>query len=149
MSSQRNPFESLEEMFDRMSRQFQTAARSWDTGEAFDFTFGESMALDLIDETDSYIVHVDVPGYTRDEIDVRVTDHTLKIEAEHEVESETEEANYLRREREHRRMRRSLRLPDTVDADGVSASMSDGVLTITIPKTEPTPEGEHVEIEVE
>ncbi|MFC7134750.1 MULTISPECIES: Hsp20/alpha crystallin family protein [Salinibaculum] len=150
MSSRSNPFDALEEMFDRMSREFENAARSWESGETFDISMaGESMALDLIDGDDAYTVEVDVPGFSRDEIDVRVTDDTLTIEAEHEHEAETESERYLRRERQHRSMRRSILLPDPVDADAVAATMSDGVLTVTIPKEEVTEEGNHVDIEVE
>lgn len=149
MTSRSNPFDALEEMFDRMSREFENAARSWDAGETFDISMaGEPMALDLIDGKDAYTVEVDVPGFSRDEIEVRVTDDTLTIEADHEHEAETESERYLRRERQHRSMRRSILLPDPVDADAVSATMSDGVLTVTIPK-EVMEEGNHVDIDVE
>ena len=150
MTSRSNPFDALEEMFDRMSREFESAARSWESGETFDISMaGDTMALDLIDGDDAYTVEVDVPGFSRDEIDVRVTDDTLTIEADHEHEAGTESEQYLRREREHRSMRRSIRLPDPVDADAVSATMRDGVLTVTIPKEEDMEGANHVDIEVE
>lgn len=153
MTAARNPFEMFEEMFDRMSQQFQTASRSWESGESFDTwrpRLGfESMSLDLIDHDGEFVVTVDVPGFERDEIDVRVTDHTLYIEAEREESVEETGERYLRQEREHRSTSRSIRLPESVEADDITATMKNGVLTLTIPKAEPREEGREIEITVE
>jgi HSP20 family protein len=147
MSSRSNPFEELERLFDRMSRQFDDASRRWGSDEPavwwesedpFDQWESEfeSMAIDLAEHDDEFVASVDLPGFERDEVEVRVTDHTLRIEAEHEESTEESEENYLRRERRHESVSRSIRLPDEVDTDAVSASMNNGVLTVTLPKLE-------------
>jgi HSP20 family protein len=132
------------------SRQFDEASRMWES----DGPFGqwssetESMAMDLVDHDDEFLVTVDLPGFARDDVEIEVTDHTLRIEAEHEEEIEEEKEHYLRHERRHESTQRSIRLPEEVDKEGVSARMKNGVLTISIPKLE-VKEAQKIEIESE
>jgi len=151
MTTRSNPFDALERMFDRMSDQFEEAARSWETGEQFEFLpmRAESMATDIVDHDDEFVVTVDVPGFARDEVEVRVADDVLYVEAEHEEDTGVEEEQFIRRERSHRMLSRSIVLPEHVQPDDVSATMKHGVLTITIPKAEPIEEGKAIEIEGE
>lgn len=146
MALKRTPFEEIQRFFERMSQEFDAAARAYGEGGEFD-EFGGLLAMDIADHGDEFVVTVDIPGYEREEVDVDVTDHTLRIHAEHEAESEAEEENYLRRERRHRAVDRSTRLPDAVDADGVTATLQNGILTVRLPKAEPTREHKHIEIE--
>ncbi len=158
MSSRRNPFDGLEELFERMSRQFESAARAWDTSSeempaspdegGFGMMTTESSAgLDLADHDDEFVVTVDVPGYEKDDIDVRLTDDTLHIEGERERETDEEQENYLRRERQRRSFSRRVRLPEPVDTDEASARVQNGVLTITLGKEEPGRDSRSIEIE--
>ncbi len=139
MSTRSNPLEELERFFERMSRQFDDAPRMWDPSGPFG-RWGEfgTMAIDLVDRDDEFVVTVDMPGFEREEIEIRVTDHTLRIEAEREekLDEEKEEGRYIRHERRHESAERSVRLPDDVDAESVKARMKNGVLTITLPKIE-------------
>ncbi|WP_440991806.1 Hsp20/alpha crystallin family protein [Haloarchaeobius baliensis] len=148
MSSRNNPFEELMRLTERMNRQFEEATRSWSGNgpAAWWATEGEEMSLDLVEHDDEFVVAVDLPGFERDEVSIRVTDHRLEIDAEHEAETEEEEEHYLRHERTHRELHRSVRLPDEVDTENVAARMRNGVLTITLPKREVT-EARTVEIE--
>lgn len=142
MSSQRNPFDEIEEFFERMGQQFEEASSAWQSDDSLGrwMPGRESMAMDLVEHDDKLIATVDLPGFERDEVDVRVTNHTLHVEAEHEEETdeehETESGRFLRRERRHAATQRSLRLPEEVETDDVDAQMKNGVLTITLPKTE-------------
>lgn len=141
MRSRRNPFEEIERLFERMSRQFEEASRTFETDRPFDrWTAGfESMAVDLVEHDDEFVATIDLPGYDRDDVELNVTDHTLRIEAEHEESREDEKERYLRHERRHDTTERSITLPDSVDPEGVTATMNNGVLTITLPKVEPEP----------
>ncbi|MDZ7701659.1 MAG: Hsp20/alpha crystallin family protein [Halobacteriales archaeon] len=146
MSSRINPFYELERVFDRLNRQVQDA--SWWRDEGEDSWFGEhEMALDILDEGDEFVITVDVPGYDRNEIDVRVSDRTLWIEAERREEAEEGDDKYLRRERRRVSQSRSIPLPSDVTAEGVTARLKNGILTITVPKAEPTEEARRIEIE--
>jgi HSP20 family protein len=106
----------------------------------------EEMAVDLVEHDDEFVATVDLPGFERDDVEIEVTDHTLRIEAEHEDAMEETEEQYLRRERHHESMRRSIRLPEEVDKEGVKARMKNGVLTITLPRLE-VEEARTIEIE--
>jgi HSP20 family protein len=136
MTTRSNPFEELERLFERMSRQFDDATRTWEAEGPFGGwrTEMESVSIDLADTDDEFVVTADLPGFERDDVDIRVTDHTLRIEADREEATEEHEAEYLRRERRHESVRRSIRLPDEVDKDAVTATMKNGVLTVTLPR---------------
>lgn len=129
MPSRRNPFEEIEQMFDRLSRQFEE--------EPFGLMgMAGSIAVDVADHDDEFVVTADLPGFDKDDIDVSLADRTLQIEADHEEEETEESADYLRRERNRQSMSRSLTLPESVDQEGISASLNNGVLTVTLPKRE-------------
>jgi HSP20 family protein len=148
MSPRSNPFEELEQLFERMSRQFEDATRMWETGSSSGRRGGEmeSPSIDLAEDDGQFVVTADLPGFERGDVGIRVTDHTLRIEAEREESAEEREERYLRRERRHESMRRSIRLPDEVDKDGVTARMKNGVLTVTLPRLE-TGEARTIDIE--
>jgi len=149
MSSRPNPFDEMERLFDRMSRQFDDATRRWGE-EDWGMFGGGDLAVDLVDQDDAFVVTVDVPGFDRNELDLRVSDQTLWIEGEHREETdEGEEESYIRQERRHERMRRSIRLPAPVKPKAVKAKLRNGILTVTIPKAEPASESQTVEIEAE
>lgn len=139
MSARNNPFEEIERLFDRLSRQFDEASRKWEFEGPTEWwaTKFEPMAVDLVEHDDEFVVTVDLPGFERDEVDIKVTDQTLRIDAEHGETTEEEEAQYIRHERRHESARRTIRLPDQVDAENVKAQMKNGVLTITLPRLEP------------
>lgn len=131
MSTRHNPFEEIERFFERMSRQFDDPA--W-MGEERDDPWGDEMAIDLVEHDEEFVLTVDLPGFERDDVDVRVTDHTLRIEADHEEATEESAEQYLRHERRRQSMYRSIQLPEEVAKDGVGARMKNGVLTVTVPK---------------
>jgi HSP20 family protein len=136
MTTRGNPFEELERLFERMGRQFDDATRMWEEEGPFGGgqTGTESVSVDLAETDDEFVVTADLPGFERDDVDIRVTDHTLRVEAERETATEEHEAEYLRRERRHESVRRSIRLPDEIDADAATARMKNGVLTVTLPR---------------
>jgi HSP20 family protein len=148
MSSSNNPFEELERLFERMNRQFEEVSQSWgrSTPMAEWRSDEESMALDLVEHDDEFVVTVDLPGFERDDVDLRVTDKTLRITAEREEKTDEEDAEYVRHERRQRRASRSVRLPEEVVKDEVSAKMRNGVLTVTLPRME-VEESKRIEIE--
>jgi HSP20 family protein len=148
MSTRDTPFEELERLFERMSRQFDEASRLWGpVGDARRLPSGtEPMAVDLLEHDDEFVATVDLPGFDREDIEIRVTDNTLRIAAEREAAAEEESDRYLRRERRHESTTRSVTLPDEVDTGNVTARMKDGVLTVTLPKLE-AQEAHRIDIE--
>ncbi|MFB6081184.1 MAG: Hsp20/alpha crystallin family protein [Halanaeroarchaeum sp.] len=131
--ARRNPFDDIDRLFDRLNRQLETAADRWEDESAF----GGDFAVDVEDAGDEFVVTVDLPGFEKDAVDVRVKDRTLTIEADRETASESDpDSNYIRRERHTQSVSRHVTLPETVDTDDVSATMKNGVLTVTLGKLE-------------
>ncbi len=95
-----------------------------------------NIPMDVVQNGDDITVRASIPGVNPDEISVTLEDGLLTIEAETKSETETHEPEYLLRERRYGRFHRSLRLPDTVDADRAEPSYDNGVLSITVPKQE-------------
>ena len=94
--------------------------------------------LDVVQSNDDVVVRASVPGAAPEDIGVDIEDGVLTVSTETTSESEQkeEEETYLLRERRSGSYRRSLRLPDSVDADKAESSYEHGVVTITFPKVE-------------
>lgn len=133
-------------MFDRMSRQFDEATDRWGDEEWGLIRGGGDFAVDLMDRDDAFVVTVDMPGFEREDIDLRVSDQTLWIEGERSESSEEGSESYLHRERRRESVRRSVRLPAPVTPDEVEAKLRNGILTITVPKAEPAAEARRIDI---
>ncbi|WP_049888959.1 Hsp20/alpha crystallin family protein [Natronococcus occultus] len=148
MASRRNPFDRLEELFDRLNRQFEEAPRTWETenGSRFAVAAGGT-SLDLADHDDEFVVTVDVPGYEPDDLESRLSGDTLFLSGERGSETTDEREDYLRRERELESFSRQVTLPEPVDADGIEATVNNGVLTIRLPKLEPGGSSHAIDIE--
>ncbi|AEH37137.1 Hsp20/alpha crystallin family protein [Halopiger xanaduensis] len=158
MPDRSDPFDSITELFERLSRQLETAARSWETEmdvrdggrSRFDFSMTQSSpSLDLADEGSEFVVTVDVPGYDTEDLEIRLSGETLSIrgEREHEAEQGGADEQYIRRERAVQSFNRQLQLPDPVEVDDVSATVNNGILTVRLPKREPSDESTSIDID--
>ena len=97
-----------------------------------------SIPLDIVQEEDKYIVRASLPGIDPENIEVSV-DHgvlTIKGRTEAEADDQREDGSYMVRERRSGSFSRSLRLPESVDADQAKPNFDNGLLTITLPKVE-------------
>jgi HSP20 family protein len=92
--------------------------------------------LDVSETDDQFKVKASVPGLNPDQIDITLEKNVLTIKGETETEDEQEGEVYHLRERRFGSFSRSITLPGQVDPDAVSASYDNGVLTVTVPKTE-------------
>jgi HSP20 family protein len=98
---------------------------------------GWSPALDLYQNNDNIVAVVELPGMKKEEIEISLHDGTLTISGERK--SESTNGNGEKAERTERfvgKFRRSIALPVQVDANKVSATYRDGILTVTLPKAE-------------
>lgn len=140
-----NPFEEFDRLFDRMNRHF--GVDPWTQERSVGGVHTGGIAVDVAEVDDAVVVTADVPGYDREELDVSVVDDVLTIVAEREADEEDASEDYVRRERRASSMRRSITLPAAVDADAASASYTNGVLTVSLPRLEPGQQGQHIDIE--
>ena len=92
--------------------------------------------MDLSETADAYLVHLDLPGLKKEDLDISFEDGTLRISGERRAETNTEERKFVRIERSHGRFFRAFSLPQTADVEGIEARFEDGVLMIRVPKAE-------------
>ena len=101
----------------------------------FDSTI--STTCDVIDDGDHLTVHVDLPGISKKQIEINTTENSIEISAKQTQNSKTNNKNYLKRERTNFSYFRLIHLPVPIKTDQTVANLSDGVLTITLPKVTP------------
>ena len=145
MARRRNPFDDIDEFFERLSRQFE-GQQGFDQ-DMFGMGGANRMNIDLADTDEEFVVTADAPGFEKAEIDVRVTGRQLTIEAERDERSEAGDETYLRSERRSESLRRTVQLPEAVNEEDVSATYKNRVLTITLPKRDPETGGKSISIE--
>ena len=97
---------------------------------------GWAPALDVHEDKDSYVVKTELPGMKREDIQVSFHEGSLSISGERKTEAKHMDAEVYRAERYFGRFERTVTLPTAVAGDKVSAQYKDGVLTVTLPKTE-------------
>lgn len=102
-------------------------------------------AVDLIEKDDEFVAKVELPGVSKDDVKITMQDNILTVRGEKKEEKETRQSNYHRLERSYGSFQRSFTLPNAVKADKVEAQYKDGILTITLPKSE---EAKRKQIEV-
>lgn len=93
-------------------------------------------ALDVYEDKENFVVQAELPGLKREDIEVSLHDGTLTISGERKAEKRNEDAEVYRAERLVGRFQRAVGLPTTVATEKVKAGYTDGLLTITLPKTE-------------
>jgi HSP20 family protein len=92
--------------------------------------------VDVYEDKENFVVQAELPGLKRENIEVSLHDGTLTLSGVRNAEPRPEGAEVYRAERYVGRFQRALVLPTTVASDKVKAGYTDGVLTVTLPKTE-------------
>ena len=93
-------------------------------------------SLDVSETQDKVVVKAEAPGIDPKEIDISLNSGILTLKGEKKKEREEKDASYHLIERSYGSFSRSVRLPAEVQEDKVKAGYKDGVLTVTLPKTE-------------
>jgi len=129
-----SPLEQLTRLRDEMDRLFLSPLGELPRPGQFFNQWAPS--LDLYEDKDNVFVKAEVPGMKKEDIDVSLHDNALTISGERKFEQKQEDAENYRSERFFGRFSRSVTLPVSVAGDKVKASYKDGILTITLPKSE-------------
>lgn len=107
---------------------------------------GEFMPLiDMTEKPDEVVLTVEVPGMTKENLEVTIDNGILNLRGEKKEEERNEGEQWHRVERRYGRFERRMRLPDYVDPERCEAHYENGVLTLRIPKTEESRK-RHIEI---
>lgn len=137
-----SPFERMEEMFDDFFRR-PFGRTLWPALPRIVEEMEPGVSVDIYEEGDNVIVKSDLPGMTKDDIEVNLTDDTITLSGERKKEEKIEKKNYFRLERSYGSFKRSFGLPMEVQTDKAKASFKNGVLEVKIPKTEAAKKKEH------
>ena len=101
---------------------------------------------DVIDEGEAFKLEAELPGFSKEDISIDIKDERLTISASRSQENSESKPNYIRQERFYGSYKRSFGL-EGINADGIEASYSDGVLSLKLPKQLPAvPESRRIEI---
>jgi HSP20 family protein len=103
--------------------------------------------VDIAEENGNYELVADLPGLKKDDIKIEIHDNVLTLRGEKKLEQEKKDKNYRLAERYYGEFVRTFTLPDNVNKDGIEAEFKDGVLKLTIPKTE-QPKPKQIEVKV-
>ena len=117
-------FGRLTNLQDELDRLFESPLRAW------------APVLDVREDADNFVIRAELPGLKREDIEVSLQDGALVISGERKVEEKQEGVEIHRQERFYGKFQRALTLPELVAADKVKAQYKDGILTVTLPKTE-------------
>jgi HSP20 family protein len=133
----------IDNIFDDFRRSFDVMMRPYFPVETRMQEFGMLpimyAPLDFIDDGDHYSIHAELPGFTKENVDVQITSDGMSIRARKETEKEDKKKNYLHRERAYSVFERSVSFPEEVDPAKAEGRMNNGVLELRIPKKEPKP----------
>ena len=134
MRWRRDPFfPQLASLQDNLNRGFEGLLPTPEGGEpGKDFL----PPMDISEDTTNYIVKTEIPGMKADDIKIDLTGRTLTLRGEKKQESETKDENWHRVERSYGSWLRRVEMPQAVDAEKITASYDDGVLTVQVAKAE-------------
>jgi len=108
---------------------------------------GWTPAVDLFEDKDNFILRAELPGMKKDDIELSFRDGSLSISGERKAEDKYQDAEVYRAERFFGRFQRTITVPAPVSADKIKAQFKDGILTVTLPKTEEA-KPKHIEVKV-
>jgi len=124
----------------RMQREFDTLFNSFFPATRTESSEAETAVwtprIDLAETDDAYLIHLDLPGLSKEDINLNYHDGTLSVSGERKVNEQEDKANYVRIERFYGHFYRSFALPKAINQNDIEATYQDGVLDIRVPKTE-------------
>ncbi len=128
--SRYEPWSLLNQLQRELERNYESKAAGTETAATAEWT----PAVDIKEEADRYVLWADLPGVSPEAIDIMMENGILTLKGERSTESTERREGLKRAERVKGSFYRRFSLPDTADADSISARCNAGVLEISIPK---------------
>ena len=125
-----SPVDTLHRELDRAFDRLWSGSQGWP-----EWTGTAMYPVDIHEDDDAIHVDAELPGFTKDEIEITMEQGVLTISAQRKEEHQPKGEQHLS-ERQFRRVARSFRLPSAVDENGVEAQLKEGVLHLRLPKRE-------------
>jgi HSP20 family protein len=120
----REPFARLFESFFNDAQGEEVSNRNW------------VPPVDIQETAEGYRLQAELPGLTREDIDITLENNVLRLSGERKYERDVKKESFHRVERTYGTFSRAFALPQQVNGEGVQAAFENGVLTITVPKAE-------------
>lgn len=136
----RHQLDDMQALHNRMNRLFEGAGRGQKTGardgegSAGNAPRLWALVVDVVESETEIVLHAELPGMRRDDIDIQLHGDTLTLRAERQLQSAGRGENFHRIERQYGAFQRTFGIETPIDASTVSASYKDGVLTVRLPK---------------
>lgn len=96
-------------------------------------------AVDIVKKEKSYQLIADLPGFSQEEVEIRLENQILTIQAkqvEEKKEAQEEKPTFIRQERIQKNFKRLFKLPDDINSEGITAKMNNGTLVLDLPFSE-------------
>ena len=146
-STAMTPFEEMEHWFEDFSRRFDDLFSSrwlrpfeggWPAFPELRAPFeGRWPRVDVVDRDTEVVVRAELPGVTKENLDVSLGENTVTIKASTRHEEKEEKGQYYRHEMSRGEFQRTVVLPSEVKGEEAKATFKDGILELTLPKTAP------------
>jgi HSP20 family protein len=144
-ASQISPASSISQLHDEVDRVFNSMLKGFNFSSNFPdmpsmgINDGSSILrpnVDISSDDNAYTVKVEVPGVKQKDINLEIDNGTLTVSGEKKHEKEEKDKHYYHMEQSYGSFQRMLSLPEDADEENVKASFKNGVLTITLPRTD-------------
>ena len=130
----RNPFEPMITMCDEMHRRFHETAGQVRGNGAAEVAGTWEPPVDVYETDDAIVLQVELPGVSKDAVNVELHEHTLRLSGQRTRESAGTGGQYRREEGRYGAFQRAFRMPTIVDEAKIQATYTDGVLALRLPK---------------
>ncbi len=127
-----DPFRELEALRREMEKVFDNFLAE----RGLEGEFVWTPPIEVKETDDRYVIRMDIPGVEKENVKIEISDNTLIVSGERKEEKEEKEANYYRREIAYGSFYRAIQLPSDINPEEIKARYENGVLTITVPKSE-------------
>lgn len=150
-----NPFSLMRRFSEEMDRLFGDFSQGRGLAPGLGREFGRLADLEtstwlpqveVFERNGKLTIRADLPGLSKDDIDVNITDDAVVIRGERQQEKEENEEGYYRSERSYGSFYREIPLPSGANAEEANATFRDGVLEITLPASQRQPRARRIEI---
>ena len=131
-----DPFRELEEVSDRLNRMFARPATRTANGKETMIVADWVPSVDISESDGEYQIKAEIPDVKKEDVKVTLEDGVLTIQGERKHEQEEKGKKYHRIERSYGSFVRTFSLPDVIDEEKVKAEFKDGVLNLSLPKSE-------------
>ncbi|OGS75279.1 MAG: heat-shock protein Hsp20 [Gallionellales bacterium GWA2_55_18] len=131
-----DPFKELEDVSSRLNRIFWRVPARTETDREMLAVADWAPSVDISETDTAYLVKAEIPGVKKEDVKVTIQDGMLTLQGERKQEKEEKGKKFHRIERCYGSFARSFRVPDDADENSVKAEFKDGVLNVTLSKSE-------------